>query len=46
VHFGHGHAQDNEIVKVTSPNGHDIARSDLRFGSRHVSGGLDAPAQG
>jgi predicted molibdopterin-dependent oxidoreductase YjgC len=41
------HVQDNQIVKVTSPDDHDITRGNLcikgRFGFRHVSGGLDPP---
>ena len=35
------HVQDNEIVKVTSPNDHDITRGNLcikgRFGFQHVN---------
>jgi predicted molibdopterin-dependent oxidoreductase YjgC len=43
------HVQDNEIVKVTSPDDHDITRGNLcikgRFGFQHVSGGPD-PSRG
>jgi predicted molibdopterin-dependent oxidoreductase YjgC len=39
------HVQDNEIVKVTSPNDHDITRGNLcikgRFGFQHVSAKSD-----
>jgi predicted molibdopterin-dependent oxidoreductase YjgC len=39
------HVQDNEIVKVTSPNDHDITRGNLcikgRFGFQHVSAASD-----
>ena len=41
------HVQDNEIVKVTSPDDHDITRGNLcikgRFGFQHVNAGLDVP---
>ena len=41
------HVQDNEIVKVTSPDDHDITRGNLcikgRFGFQHVNGGRDSP---
>jgi predicted molibdopterin-dependent oxidoreductase YjgC len=37
------HVQDNEIVKVTSPDDHDVTRGNLcikgRFGFQHVSPG-------
>jgi predicted molibdopterin-dependent oxidoreductase YjgC len=41
------HVQDNQIVKVTSPDDHDITRGNLcikgRFGFQHVSETLDPP---
>ncbi|HTP20501.1 MAG TPA: 2Fe-2S iron-sulfur cluster-binding protein, partial [Solirubrobacteraceae bacterium] len=41
------HVQDNQIVKVTSPNDHDITRGNLcikgRFGFQHVNPKPDPP---
>jgi predicted molibdopterin-dependent oxidoreductase YjgC len=44
------HVQDNEIVKVTSPDDHDITRGNLcikgRFGYQHVHAGLEGATEG
>jgi predicted molibdopterin-dependent oxidoreductase YjgC len=44
------HVQDNQIVKVTSPDDHDITRGNLcikgRFGFTHVQTGVAEPADG